>query len=139
MRRDVVLKGMDELVSQDMVCFCERGCQREDDSAFYPFRHTARSLADGSADDVRLLEVGMRGIEHQRLSALDVVVEHLRETRVPTLGQPADACSRPTFFVVEVDVKVFSLQQFEFELFVLNFVAAEVLGLGVRSDRKDKQ
>ena len=90
-RRNVVLECMYELVAEHMVGFGERAGQRQHDPPLQSFGDAARALANHAADHVGLLEVGVRGVEDERLASLHLVLEDAREPRVPALGHAADA------------------------------------------------
>ena len=83
-----------------------------------------------SDDDVRLLEVRLVGVEHDRLARAQRMVEQRRESRVPPLEHPRGVLRRRLLGGVVVDVEVRRAQDFELELLVLHLVAAEVLRAG---------
>ena len=69
---------------------------------------------------------GRAGVEDQRLAAAQLVVQQLREPRVPALGHPRGHPRRGFLLRVEVDVEMFGLQDLEVELPVLHLVPAEI-------------
>ena len=138
LRRDVVLECMDELVAENMVGFGERAGERQHDAALQSFGDAARALADHAADDVGLLEIGVRRIENERLARLHLVLEDARQARIPALGHAADARGVLALFFIEIDVEVIGLQHFELEVLVLDLVASEVLRLRGRRGRQEQ-
>ena len=75
---NVVLKRVHELVANHVVGVGQRGAERQHDAALHAFGHAAGALADHRIDDVGLLEVGMAGVEDQRLAARELMREELR-------------------------------------------------------------
>ena len=138
LRRDVVLECMNELVAQHMVSFGKRSGQRQHDAPLQSFGDTAGAFADHAADDVGLLEVGVRGVEDERLARAHLVLEDAREARVPALGHAADARGVLALFFVEIDVEVLGLEHLELEFLVLDLVAPEILRLGGRCGRQEQ-
>ena len=122
----VVLKRVDELVAEHVIGFGKAAGERQDDAAAIAFGHAAGPFAD-LAEDVGLLEVRMGGVEDQRLPAAQLVLQHLRQPRVPALGHPRRDPHRRFFFRVVVDVEVLGGEHLEIEALVLDLVAAEVL------------
>src|SRR6185369_6794963 len=66
-----------------------------------------------------------------------LVPHHRAEARIPALGHPAGDIRRLALVGVEVHVEMVRLQHLEFEVLVLDLVAAEVLGFG--RSREDQQ
>ena len=83
-------------------------------------------------DDVGLRELGLAAVEHERLPAVELVVEQRREARVPTLGQLRRDARRALFARVVIDVEMFGGENAEVEVDVLDLVAAEILCAGRR-------
>ncbi|HKL88636.1 MAG TPA: hypothetical protein VJ884_06490, partial [Salinibacter sp.] len=73
--RNVVLKGVHELVSQHVVRFLIAARQRHDDPLLNAFRDAPRPLSQLASHGVRLLEVGTVGVEDQRLVLLKLPQE----------------------------------------------------------------
>ena len=86
-RRHVKLKGVNELVTNDVVGLVERPRQRQDDAAPHRFGHAAGALTQLVGDDVGLLEIGVRAVQDERLAARQPVLEHPLEPRVPPFGE----------------------------------------------------
>ena len=57
-------------------------------------------------DDVGLLELGLGGVEDERLPAGQLVVQHGAQAGVPALGHPAGELAGALLFGVVVDVEV---------------------------------
>ena len=85
-------------------------------------------LAHAAGDGVGLREVGMRRVEDDRLPLAELVVQDPRQARVAPLRHPGGIQRRLAFFLVEVDVEVFGLDDLEVEGAVLDAVLSEVLG-----------
>jgi hypothetical protein len=90
------------------------------------FGDAARPLRQLVADDIRLLEVRLVGVEHDRL-AIEVVPEHVRQPHVPALGHPARIVDEERLGRIEVLVEVRRPQDAEIEPLVLHLVATEIL------------
>ena len=75
-RRDVELERVDQFMSDHVIGVGERPAERQDDAAANRFGHAAGAFADVAADRVGLLEVRVRGVENQRLTPAQIVVEH---------------------------------------------------------------
>lgn len=125
---DVVLKGVNELVAKHMVGICQRSRHRQRDAPFDTLCHTACTLTD-ALNHVGLLEVGTRGVQHNRLRLCELVGEHLAESRAPSLGEPCDVRRRFAFFGIKINIEVIGLEHFELKRFVLDFIATEISGL----------
>ena len=95
----------------------------------------ADAFTEKTRNDVRLDELRMARVEHDRLPLGELEVEGLREPCVPPLGEPARFDRRVVLRRVVVDVEVRSLENLEVEIVVVNFVAAERLRTG-RSGRR---
>ena len=74
-RRHVELKRMHELVADHVVRVGERTGERQHDASLQWLGHAARAFANLAADDVGLLEVGMRSVQDERLPAAQLVLE----------------------------------------------------------------
>jgi hypothetical protein len=83
---DVVLKGVDELVTDDMVGLLERSAEGDDDPPLERFGDPAHPFRDELGKDGRLLELGVAGVDDQRLPSAELVVEETRIALVPPLG-----------------------------------------------------
>ena len=86
LRRDVELERVHELVADHVIGVGERTAQRQDDAAPQRLGDAAGAFAELALDDVGLLEVGMRRVEHERLASAQLVAEQPLEPRVPALG-----------------------------------------------------
>jgi hypothetical protein len=136
--RDVVLERVDQFVTQHVIGLRQRRAERQDDAAFQAFGHAARALAGLVRQDVGLLEVGMIGVEDQRLAILQLVIEDARDPRVPALRHAGRLLGGAALRLVEIDVEVLGAHDLEAERLVLDLVAAEILrGRGNR-DREEK-
>jgi len=136
--RDVKLKRVHQLVADHVVRFGERARERQHDPPLHSLGDAARALAERSRNRVRLLEVGVTGVEDQRLAASQLMVEDLREPRVPPLGEPAGLRGRLALSRVVVDVEVRRLEKLEGKARVLDLVAPEVLGVDGRRHAKER-
>ncbi len=126
---DVVLEGVDELVADDVIGLVERGAVGQDDAALGRFRDAARPLAQDLGDGLGLLELGAAAVEHEGLAALELVVEHARQPRVPSLGHHPGHLDGLLVLEIEVDVEMAGLHDLEVELLVLDLVPAVPLGV----------
>ena len=63
----IVLECVDQLVADHVIGFGHGRRQRQHDAALRHLRDAAGAFAERAFDDVGLLEVGMRGVQHQRL------------------------------------------------------------------------
>ncbi len=73
--RDVVLKGVHELVAEDVIRFREPAGERKDDPALRGFRDSAGAFADLTGEHVGLLKMWMRCVEDQRLATAQVMLQ----------------------------------------------------------------
>src|SRR5207249_1876376 len=69
----------------------------------------------------------------------DVVGEHLRQPRVPSLRHPRRLLRRRALLGIVVDVEVSGLEDLEVEGSIQNLVAPEILGVGGGSARQAEQ
>jgi hypothetical protein len=125
--RHVVLEGVRQLVTDDVVEVAERAADRENDPPSECLGDAAGPFAE-AADDVGLLELGRGGVEDQRLTAGELVVQDARVPGVPPLGHPPCNVGRGTLSRIEVDVEVLGAEDMPIEVLVLDLVAPEVLG-----------
>ena len=128
---------MHELVAEHVIVVGVDAGEGHDDACPQPLGDAARSLFDRFADDVRLLEVRMVGVEHDRLS-IEGVAEAVRVSRVPSLGEAAGVMDDQALGGIEVQVEVRRPYDPEVELLVLDLVATEILRCqrGRRSDEE---
>ena len=136
---DVELEGVHQLVPDHVVGLPERAGERQHDPALEELGDAAGPLAELARDGVGLLEIGMAGVEDERLPAVELVVEHAREPLVPALGHPTRLLGGFLLRLVVVDVEVLGPQHLEVERPVLDLVTAEVLGLGHRGEKRDEE
>ncbi len=127
---DVVLERVHQLVPEHVIARLDWTGKRQHDPALVGFGHAAGTLAELTHDGVGLPKVRTAGVKDECLASAQLVVEQLRQPRVPPLGHPGRHARRLFLFGVVVDVKVIGLQNFEVELAVLHLVAAEVATLG---------
>ena len=129
---DVVLKGMDELVADDVIGVLERRPEGQDDAALARFGDAARAFAHHLAEDGRLLELGMAGVHDERLLAPQVVVEQAGVAFVPPLGHLAGDLDGLFLFGIVIDVEMLGLEHPVIEFLPLDLVPAEILAEGGR-------
>ena len=135
--RHVELKRVDQLVADDVVGVGERTAKRQHDAAAERLGDAAGAFAELALNRVGLLEVGMRGVEHERLPPAQLVAEHAAEPRVPAFGHPRGDVDPFARARVEVDVEVLGLQDLKIELLVLDLVASEVLRRDWRGQKEN--
>ena len=138
-RRDVELERVHQLVADHMVRVGERPAHRQNDAPAQRLGDAAGAFAELALDDVGLLEVRMRRVEHERLAAAQLVLEHFLEPGQPALGHPGGEVDPFLRARVVVDVEVLGLEHLEVEVLVLNLVAPEVLGRGRRRGHGRRQ
>ena len=126
-RRDIELKGMNELVADDVIGVGQRPAERQDDPPPQRFGDAARAFAELPLNRVGLFEVRMRRVEDERLASPQLMAEQALETGQPSLGHTRGDVDPFTLVWIEVDVEMLGLENLEIELLVLNLVAAEVL------------
>ena len=97
---------MHELVTDDVVGIRQWTAKRQDNATAERFSDAACAFAQLTADRVRLLEVRMRGIQHERLASAELMLQHAAEPRVPALRHARSDVDSVTFFGVVVDVEV---------------------------------
>ncbi len=69
----------------------------------------------------------MRVVEDQRLAAAQRMIEHALEPRQPPFRHPRGNIDALSLLRVVVDIEVFSLQDLEREIPLLDVVASEIL------------
>ena len=130
--RDVVLERVDQLVADHVIGFGEAGAGGQHDAAAQAFGDAAGAFAHQRGDDVGLLEVRMAGVEHERLPAAEMMIEHARQAGVPALRHARHVIGERLLFFVVIDVEVLGLERLEVEGVVLDLVPSEVLRFGGR-------
>ena len=123
---DVVLERVHQLVPEHVVGFRERPEHRHHDPPPQSFGHAAGAFAD-AGHDVGLAEVRTRRVENERLRTREIVLQDLRQARVPALRHPRGLFGGGARLGVEVHLEMLGGDHLELELFVLDLVAAEVL------------
>ncbi len=117
----------------------ERPAERENDAAAQWLGDPAGAFAHLAGDDVVLLEIGVRGVQHERLAPSKLVPKKAFEARVPALGETRCDLDASPLAWIEVDVEVLGLEHLKVESSVLNLVLAEVLRRGVERRRQHAQ
>ena len=77
-----------------------------------------------------LLESGVAAVENYRLPLLELMVEDRGQTGIPPLRHPRRLLGGVALGRIEENPEVLRVEHFELERFVLDLVAAEVLGVG---------
>jgi hypothetical protein len=102
-------------------------------SASPPFGDSRRAVVDEAGHDECLIEIGLRAVEHDRLSPVQLFAEQNREPPEPPLRQTTDDVNRLAPILMKVDIEVLGVENLELVLPVLHLVLAEVLSRGVSS------
>src|SRR5207249_2090035 len=97
------LKGVDELVTDDVVRITQRTAERQHDPTAQRFGDAARPLAQLALNRVGLLEIRMRRVEDERLASMQLMREHTLESRQPAFRHASSDVDPFTFFRIEVD------------------------------------
>src|SRR5205823_14077364 len=87
-------------------------------------------------DDVRLFEIGVIGVEDQRL-AVKRVPEGVRVARVPPLSHSRVVVDDERLRRIEEVVEVIGAENLPVELLILDLVAPEILRARSRRERSD--
>ncbi len=124
---NVVLKRVHELVANHVIGVGEAGADGQHDAALHRLGDSARPFAQDAFHDVGLLEMGMSGVEDERLASGQLMIEDACEARVPALGNTRGFAGGLCLLRVEMDVEVLRLEHLELERLILNFVLAEIL------------
>ena len=127
---DVELERVHELVPQNVVRLGQGAGKRKHDTSLQHLRHTTRRLAELSEDGIGLLEVGVAGVQDQRLATLELVIQQAADASIPALRHAAGFPDDALHLGVVVDVEVLGLEDLGIEGLVLNLVATEVLSIG---------
>jgi hypothetical protein len=125
--RHVVLKGVNELMTEHVIGFGEAAGEGQDDAAFGALGDATGALADLAGQHIGLLEMRVRRIQDQRLAAAQLVLQQLGDSRVPPLRHARGEGHRSFFLRVVIDVEVLGGEHLEVKLFVLDLVAPEIL------------
>ena len=127
---DVVLENVHELVAEHVIVVGVDAGERHDDARPVRLGDAARAFLELFADDVRLLEVRMVGVEDERL-AVERVTEGVRVARVPALRHARRVVDDQRLGRIEEVVEVIRLEDLPGKGLVLDLVPPEVLlGLG---------
>jgi len=137
--RDVVLKGVHQLVAEHMIRLREGPREGHHDPPLQGFGDAARALADVALDRVGLLEVGVARVHDEGLHAAQLVPQRRRVPGVPALRHPRDERRGGGLLRIEVDLEMLGAEQLEAERFVPNLVPPEVLCRRRRRDRRELQ
>ena len=123
----VVLELVHHLVLEDVLELGVGAGERQHGAMLEELRDAAQPLAR-RVDDVRLLEVGLRRVENDRLPALELVMQDPGQPGVGTLRHARGVEGADALVGIIVDVEVLGLNRLEVEVAVLHLVLAEVLG-----------
>ena len=104
----VVLELVHHLVLQDMLELGVRAGEGQHGAVLEELRDAAQSFA-GRVDDVRLLEVGLRGVQDDRLAARELVVEDAGQAGIRAFGHARRVERATPLIRIVVDVEVFGL------------------------------
>ena len=128
---EVEHEHVNELVVEDALELGQRAAQGQGNPALEELGEAGDALGQVAGDDVRLLEVDVRGINDQRNSALHGVAESALGMTESGLGHVTGIRSQLRFFRVEVEIEVFGLHLLPLETVVLHLVLAESVQLTV--------
>src|SRR5262249_17292147 len=103
--RDGVLKNVDELMADDVIVVRRHAAQRNQNPVAHALGDAAGSLIYLTRKNVRLLEIRMVRIQHDR-ALLEIESKERRIPRIPPLRYPSGIDGRKRFRRVEVDVEV---------------------------------
>ena len=126
------LEDMHQLVADGMAEVAVAPGEREGDPALQELRDAEQALRRHEGEHVRLLEVGVRGVDDERHAALHVVCEAALQHAVALLGVSERHATQLVLFRIEVEVHVLTAQHAPIEAAVLDLVLPEVAELGRR-------
>ena len=118
---------MRQFVADDVIGLAEAGRKRHHDARLEALGEPAGPLVHRPGADVGLREVAVARVEHDRLAMRELMIEQLREARVPPLGHPRRLTRHLLLFRVVIDVEVLGVQRLELQAAVLDLIPAEVL------------
>ncbi|TML11210.1 MAG: hypothetical protein E6G39_14535 [Actinobacteria bacterium] len=121
---------MRELVPDHVIGFAETRRKRQHDARLEALGKTAGPFAHSARAHIRLREIRMAGVEHDRLPLREGVVEQLRVARVPALRHPRRLPRDLFLFRVVINIEMLGAKRPELEASVLNLVPPEILRAG---------
>ena len=127
---------MHQLVAEDVIVVRVDAVEGHDDARPQPLRDALDPLCQILVDDVRLLEIGVIGVEDQRL-AVKRVPEGVRVARVPPLSHSRVVVDDERLRRIEEVVEVIGAENLPVELLILDLVAPEILRARSRRERSD--
>ena len=88
LRGHIELERVNELVADHMVRIRNRTGKGQNDPPSGCLCDSTDTFPELALNDVGLLEIGVRGVEDQRLATAKLMVEDPGQARVPPFGQP---------------------------------------------------
>jgi hypothetical protein len=128
---------VNHLVLEDVLELRVRAAERHHRAVPLEIGDAAGSFAGRLAQRVGLLEIGVGGVQNDRLPFPELVVQHLGQAGVAAFRHAGGVHGRDPLALVVVDVEVLGLDDLEIELAVLDPVAPEILG--VEESRREQQ
>jgi hypothetical protein len=125
--RHIELKEVRDLVPQHMVVLGAHAGERHDQPVTQRLGKATRPLAERGIGQRGLLEVGMIGVQHQRLALGEGVAEQRRQALVPPLRLAGRFAHRGLGGLVEVNIEVRRAQHLHVEPFPAHAILSEVL------------
>ena len=119
------LKGVDQLVSQDVIVVRGDAGQGNEDAPAEALGHPPFAGGDQPRDGVGLLEVGEAVVEDDLLRRAETEPQQVRVVGIPALKQVCRVQHRGCFPGVVIDLKMIRLQDGEVDDFVGNLVPPE--------------
>ncbi len=118
---------------KDVVGISVRARQRHDHAILERLGDASQALTQVTGECIRLLKIGVVGIQNDRLGPFELMLKYARESLVPPLSHTRRVLDRFALFRIEMDVVVRGLEDLEVERLILDLVPPEVLsGYGGR-------
>ena len=122
MLQHVALEGMNELVPEDVIRFAERRRERQDDAPALMIGEAAHALGNVPGQDGRLREMRMAGVQHNRRTFSERMLEYVRQPSIPAFREAGRDLRRLGLVRVVIDVEMRRGQHLKVEAVVLDLV-----------------
>jgi hypothetical protein len=118
---------VDDFVAEHVVGVGQRRRKRQRDPALSRLGDSGRAVVNQSGHHQRLIEIRLRAVQRDRLSAIQLLAEETREAPIPPLRKTSGDVDGFAMILMEVDIEVFRLQHSERMPPILHLVLSEVL------------
>ena len=132
----VILKSVDELVTQYMMCLLISAGNGQYHSILQRFGHPASARADAATNGICLLKIRVVSIDDHRIAERNSITQHVLMDTVPLLGVVQKFAHPCLILDVGIQLEIRTLVDLEIKILVSRFVLAKSTGLRRQDGRE---